>query len=402
MALTLRTARCMTAVVALAALAAFDAAANHFILPCGDVCTDPHWAPTGSLNTARSFHSATLLQDGRVLVAGGRVGFDVLDSAELYDPATGTWSVTGHMSVPRVFHTATLLPDGRVLVAGGDGSGAPPRFGHTGTAELYDPSTGVWQSTGSMVAVRSDHSATLLQDGRVLVAGGDDPDTIASAELYDPATGTWTATASLNVGRYGHSATLLQDGRVLVAGGSNDGDLTSTLSSAELYDPLSGEWSMAGDAGGGGVFHTATLLPNGRVLIAGGNGGGIGGDLVFATSEQFDPVSQTWTRAADISTPRYSHTATLLPSGDVLIAGGSLQIGGYPNLQYVTLTSVERFDPNTAMWKSDADLNTPRYGHTATLLSDGTVLVAGGCVDGPNYTQIPLASAELYGAAAAP
>ena len=403
MALTLRTARCMTAVVALAALAAFGAArANHFILPCGDVCTDPHWAPTGSLNVARSFHSATLLQDGRVLVAGGR-GFGVLDSAELYDPATGTWSLTGRMSMPRVGHTATLLSDGRVLVAGGDTSEAPATFGRTGTAELYDPSTGLWQPTGSMTAVRSGHSATLLQDGRVLVAGGFNSNTLGSAELYDPITNTWSATGTLNVSRYWHSATLLQDGRVLVARGTNDGDLTSTLSSAELYDPLSGEWSLvADDPGWGSVSHTATLLPDGKVLVTGGNTGGIGGDGVLAVSEQFDPATETWTRGGDLLAPRYGHTATLLPSGDVLVSGGQSQVSHYPTLQYVTYGSTERFDPGTALWGSDANLNAARGGHTATLLSDGTVLVAGGSDLGPDYTEITLASAELYGVTAGP
>jgi hypothetical protein len=157
---------------------------------------------------------------------------------------------------------------------------------------------------------------------------------------------------------------------------------------------------MAGNLGGGGVYHTATLLPNGKVLVAGGNGGGIGGDVVFATSEQFDPVSQTWTRTGDLSTRRYSHTATLLRSGDVLISGGILQIGSYPILQYETLDLTERFDPNTATWIGSANLNAERSGHTATLLSDGTVLVAGGIDIGPDLTQIPLASAELYGVTA--
>ena len=221
------------------------------------------------------------------------------------------------------------------------------------------------------------------QAGGEQTRSASDTDALGSAELYDPTTNTWSATGSLNAARYWHTATLLQDGRVLAVGGSNDGDLTSALSSAELYDPLFGKWSMAGDLGGGGVWHTATLLPNGKVLVAGGNGGGIGGDVVFATSEQFDPVSQTWTRTGDLSTRRYSHTATLLPSGDVLISGGGLQIGHYPTLQYETLDLTERFDPNTATWTGSANLNAARSGHTATLLSDGTVLVAGGGDDGP-------------------
>ncbi len=394
---TLQIARRVATLVAIAALTGFHAArANHYILPCDDDCAAPRWFPTGTLNIARNHHTATLLQDGKVLVVGGRNGTSILDSAELYDPDTGTWSVTGHMSRPRVDHTATLLPSGRVLVAGGYTSDAPPDFGRSGTAEVYDPATGTWSPTGNMITIRSGHAATLLQDGRVLVAGGFNTNNVQSAELYDPATGNWSATGNLNFARYWHTMTLLQDGKVLAARGSDDGDLTSALYSAELYDPLSGTWSVVGDSNGASVFHTATLLPSGKVLVTGGNTGGIGGDGVLPVSELFDPLTQSWNRTGDLLARRYEHTATLLADGDVLISGGQDQMGHYPGLQYIELAKSERFDPTKATWSSAANLGSARNGHTATRLLDGNVLAAGGSISGSNDMEIQLASAELY------
>jgi hypothetical protein len=193
------------------------------------------WTPTGSLATARAGYTATLLPNGKVLVAGG---FDSsstpLTSAELYDPVSGTWSATGSLNTARNYHTATLLPNGKVLVAGGridsQGDVVP-----SASAELYDPASGTWTTTGSLGTARYLHTATLLPDGKVLVAGGIDNSTVrlASAELYDPASGTWTATGSLNTARYDHTATLLPNGNVLVAGGSDSSNFS--LASAELY-----------------------------------------------------------------------------------------------------------------------------------------------------------------------
>ena len=186
---------------------------------------------TGSLYTERRYHTATLLPDGRVLVAGGKGSINLsLASAEIYDPASGTWSDTGSLSTGRFAHTATLLPDGRVLVAGGYNGGALS----LASAEIYDPASGTWSDTGSLSTDRDRHTATLLPDGTVLVAGGFNGGYLASGEIYDPATGTWSDTNPLNTPRHYHTATLLPDGRVLVAGGYNstDGDLDS----AEIYD----------------------------------------------------------------------------------------------------------------------------------------------------------------------
>ena len=287
---------------------------------------------TGWVTTAHSKYTATLLSDGRVLVAGGLGCCGVLASGKVYDPTTGASSITGSMATTRYRHTATLLSDGRVLVAGGyDDSG------FLASVELYDPNTGESSSTGTMATPRADHTATLLTDGRILVAGGtSDSGFLASAELYDPNTGKFSSTDSMVTPRYLHTATLLSDGRVLVAGGSNDGYLAST----EVYDPVTGEFSPAGSMSTARYRHTATLLPNGRVLVAGGWRRGSGGAL--ASAELYDPVTGEFSSTGSMVTARYDHTATLLPDG------------GYGDGRHA---SAELYNPSTGEFSND---------HTAT------------------------------------
>jgi hypothetical protein len=194
------------------------------------------WSATGSMATARRGFTATLLGNGRVLVAGGLTdgddectGTNCLGLAELYDPATGTWTSAGNMSTARGFHAASLLPNGKVLVSGGGKDGS-----QSNAAELYDPATGAWMSTGEMLSPRRRHTLTLLPNGLVLAVGGYDASTgnHASAELYNPATGTWCATGAMGQNRYEHTATMLPGGRVLITAGFS----TASQYTAEVYD----------------------------------------------------------------------------------------------------------------------------------------------------------------------
>ena len=346
-----------------------------------------NWVNTGSLNTARSSHTATFLPNGKALVAGGWNNNGLLAGAELYDPGSGTWTRTGSLSTGREWPAAALLLNSTVLIAGGESSAG--YLNYLTSAQLYDPASGTWTNTGSLTTRRYQHTATLLASGKVLVAGGSYETPMltyyqSSAELYDPATGTWTMTGSLTTERTQHTATLLPNGKVLVVGGWNS---SVFLYSTELYEPASGTWTNTGSLNIARVRHTATLLANGLVLVAGGNSPYSGGYL--ASAELYDPASQTWTTTGALNNAREYHTATLLPDGQVLVAGGENWSG--------TLASAELYDPASGVWTTTDSLNTARESHTARLLPNGQVLVAGGWNVGSGY----LRSAELYGAASA-
>jgi hypothetical protein len=217
-----------------------------------------------------------------------------LASAELYDPVSGTWTRTGDLAAPHSEHTATLLPDGSLLVAGGEL--VPSDLPQHPSAELYDPSTGSWTATGNMVAPTVGHIATLLPDGRVFAAGGDiyrvEANTrgnpLSSAQLFDPARGTWTATSNMSVPRDTHMAELLTDGTVLVAGGfsAKGGE---HLASAERYEPVSGGWFSAAAMNVKRGFATAALLADGRVLVTAGLDSIAGQGNQLASAELYDP-----------------------------------------------------------------------------------------------------------------
>jgi len=356
--------------------------------------TAPSWSYTGSLNTVRFGHTTTLLPNGKVLVVGGCNVSGCLDSAELYDPVTGTWGLTGGLRLPRASHTATLLPNGKVLVAGGIGiTRDPNQFVWVSSAELYDPVAGTWSLTGNLNVARSDHSATLLPDGKVLVAGGGNTGFSfqSQTELYDPTTGTWSVTGNLNMGRVGHTATLLPNGKVLFAGGTAGDFSFHNLSSSELYDPNTGTWSLTGSLNVARFGLTATLLPNGNVLVTGGESQDFG--VINNSAELYNPTTGTWSYTGSPSTGRVSHTATLLPNGQVLVAGGLYYVPDNNMVRTTYLDSAEIYDPATGSWSGTAKLSGTRHSHAAVLLHSGKVLVFGGW-DGTN--RRPLQSAELY------
>jgi N-acetylneuraminic acid mutarotase len=461
------------------------------------------FTPTGSMHTARSGHTATLLPDGKVLVAGGGCnhhGFcnagaflDNLTSAELYNPKTGTWSTTGSMHFEREYFTATLLQSGDVLVAGGFANCDDDFCFDNRQAELYDPTTGTWSKTGSMHNAREQFTATLLANGDVLAAGGLNEgggggaqSTYATAELYDPATGTWTMTGSMSEPRAGQAAVLLPGtGSVLAAGGT--GDATS-----EVFEPALGEWVPTGPMSTPRTHLTATVLSNGNVLATGGTGTdgaaqataevyknrtgplvsispgslSFGGQLVGTTgsaqsvtvtnvgtyplhvsgvdisgldpgdfvaqgtcglvapgascsvSVRFAPTAIdlrqatvgvaddapgspqgfavngfgrgpfSWTPTGSLQVGRDGATATLLDSGDVLVAGGENTT--FPGNG--SLSDAELYDPSTGSFSETGALNTARGFAAGALLANGDVLVAGGISNVPSA----LSSAELY------
>ena len=364
---------------------------------------------TGAMTTPRYGYTATLLNNGKVLIAGGESDFNlvgagqygflapqsVLATAELYDPVSGTFARTGDMTVPRSWHTATLLPDGRVLIAGGNstpppviagGNSTPPPAIPPNTAEIYDPSTGTFAATGNMISGHVCQQAKLLFDGRVLIVGGSGA-SAAHAELYDPARGTFAsagADASVTSGGntcQGSVSTVLSDGKVLIVW---------ETASAEIFDPAAGSFTATANLSSPQVFPpygidfndglpTATLLLNGKVLLAGGgNDSGI-----HANAELYDPSTGAFTAAGAMTTGRDGQTATLLPDGTVLMAGGYLYGPGD-----VTLASTELYDPTRDAFTPSGNMSTPRGGgQTATLLADGRVLIAGS----PNSSI-----AELY------
>jgi N-acetylneuraminic acid mutarotase len=339
------------------------------------------FSPTGSMLFPRSMHTANSLNDGRILVAGGSIDkVGTLASAEIYDPIAGTFSITDSMDTSRLAAASIKLQNGSILIVGGQTRG----FLATNSAEIYDPLTGMFTSINPMNNSRTNPSATLLTDGKVLIIGGYEGDSetgtpLATAEIYDPKTGTFALTGSLSIGRRNHTATLLNDGTVLVAGGYN-GD---HLNSPEIYNPKTGIFSSGGAMSNNRRFPSASLLANGMVILAGGfdNGDIPSGtmnsaDLYLPTKNQFAPTGA-------MHTARGRHTATNLNNNEILITGGYNGI--------TVFQSAEIYNISTAKFSAIGSMNQARWRHTETLLTNGNVLIIGG----ENAGNV-LSSAEIF------
>jgi len=344
------------------------------------------WTLTGGMHQAREEHTATRLNNGTVLVAGGAFNGVPIVSTELFNPATGRWTSVANLKVDRADAAAVLLNNGQVLVAGGCTTNC---LDATSTAELYNPATNKWTLTGSLLTARAFFSLTKLATGQVLAAGGCTALDINgcttdtnSAEIYTPSTGKWTHAAPMRAARSTHTATFLPaKNAVLVAGGANAaGD---PLASSELFTIATG-WTLTGRMNSAHAEHTATLLPNGNVLVAGGeNISGVSQNL----AEVYTASTGKWTLTGKLHTPRQEHAAVALGNGQVLVAGGNL----VTSANTFVLASAELFNPITSVWSTTGSMKNARVGHTATLLTNGLVLATAG-----SGVTDDLASAELY------
>jgi hypothetical protein len=364
------------------------------------------FVPTGSMSVGRAPNTATatLLPNGKVLIAGGSdvVSGSVVSSAELYDPATGQFTFTGNMTAARAGHTATLLKTGKVLIAGGEGplTTSPPlclclQLGPGTAAELYDPTTETFTATGVMASAMIGHTANLLNDGTVLLAGGEvcegshcaDPE----PESYDPSTGSFTALSTTNGnfgGLVGEVSVLLSNGKIFLAGG----DDVLGFDAPEVYDPATGTTAIVQMPAADGsleedvprYYPSLTNLQDGKVLIAGADAASLGPAGTPSTGRVYDPATNTATQLENMITYRSNHTATLLQNGLVLLAGG---LGAPDQLNEGTpIASSEVYDETTNTFSATGNLVTARTGAMAVLLNNGTVLIAGGGT----------ASAELF------
>jgi large repetitive protein len=383
-----------------------------------------HFGATGRMRSARGGATAMLLNNGKVLIVGGS-NFDeeILGSAELYDPATGAFTEAGHLAVARHDYAIAKLANGQVLLAGGTynrshSARGPKSEAASRVAELYDPATGAFRATGDMVNGRYAATASLLSDGRVLIVGGEGKNGdydgyLSTAEIYDPATGSFSTSGTMTVDRAGASAILLPNRQVLIVGGGGNspGD-----ASPELYNPTDNTFAKTNHSAAEFDYALAkvALLPSGKVLIVRNDDDADTRDL-SVLSELYDPATETFTESGRINIPRFGASVSALPDGEVLIFGGIDAGGNY-------LSSAELYDPACGKFalsgrhespSSDAQLaagskatgalEAARYGATATLLSNGKVLVAGG-TGAPSSPDggggAPLAGAELYDPAA--
>jgi hypothetical protein len=335
------------------------------------------WQPAGSMASDRSGHTATRLNDGTVLVTGGVTSTNTITAeAELFIPARNTWAPTAPMHTARLGHTAIRLEDGRVLVVGGLGSfpanNDPTRA--LASAELYDPADQSWSPAASMPAAAIQPTLTLLDDGRILVAGGSPDGSLgqATAALYEPGTNHWTAAPNMATPRRGPAGLLLRSGKVLVAGGAAS-DQDGSLDSTEVFDPIANRWSPGPSMNSAHAHALSAVFSDGTAMVAGGVDfqGGFG--ISVAATDLYDQAANSWSKGPPLNAGRASGAGALLSNGLFLAVGGFRLRAGVQ-----ALSSGELFDPGAKRWTLLPPMSTSRTSATVTPLRGGGALIAGG------------------------
>ncbi|AGC49304.1 kelch domain-containing protein [Myxococcus stipitatus DSM 14675] len=344
------------------------------------------WNPRASMKDARAFHTATRLKDGKVLVVGGssslNVSGPVIQSAEIFDPALNLWTRAGYLKVARARHTATLLGNGKVLIVGGNNASGQPLK----SVELYDPANGgSWSEAAPLSTERYGHDAVRLSaSGEVLVIGGGTAETasVESVEVYDPELNKWSTRGTLPAGRHRVVATEISGDRVLAVGGS------AGVTTSDLYQHSTKSWTaIAATSQVPRVGHSVTRLNNGEILVAGSVNAAL--TVYWAETDILseNSLGSNWASAGTLNVPRSHHTATLLDSGDVLVAGGTKGIMD-------SLDVVQIYSPGAGWSPPGAAMLNKRAFHRATLLRSGNVLVTGGL--GNSELDPELNAVELY------
>jgi N-acetylneuraminic acid mutarotase len=337
------------------------------------------WTAVDPLPKALWGPTSVTLPDGRFMVIGGSTGassLNALSTVYVFDPASGKWSRATGLLQPRAYAVSAVLGDGSVLVAGGSHNGQP-----IDTAERYFPSSGVWIAAGRLNLPRTHATLTLLRDGRAFIAGGGIEGgptyySSASTEIYNPKTNDWTIAAPMAVARALHTATMLSDGEVLIAGGADiwHGDVGHVTTSVQIYNPVNGKWRDAAPLAHSLYIHGATGLKDGRVLVAGGWWLTENSDPSHAEAQIYDPARNAWTPTGSLNTARAYDMLVTLPDGRVVAIGGV-------DPKYKTLATCELYDPDTGAWTFTGPLPWAAFGGAYGLLPDGRVMLAGGSLD---------------------
>jgi hypothetical protein len=359
------------------------------------------WTASPDLVSIRGTTTAVVLKDGRALAIGGGVGQQAVAAVEVFDPNSGVWSATTPMNHPRRGHQAVVLGDGRVMVAGGIHEGEL-----LSSVEIFDPGSSRWTTVAPLSVPRLGNTLTLLNNGNVLVTGGTSAENAAgtggnqtirpdaTAEIYNVDNNRWTTTSgAMSTPRFEHTATALDDGRVLIAGGQGPpiAGVAGALASTEIYDPAVDSFRKSNDMGDARFNHSAVKLPDRTVMVVGG-AGGQNGDTSLSTAEVFNPGDGGWTNVGALTGSRSGHIATAFPDGRVLVAGGETITRGNRR----SLNTAEIFAIDRREWRSAGQMNCPRSEASAALLGDGSVLVVAGDFAAPGQQPDPKGCADRY------